>query len=309
MKGQPLSTFCVEAHKPMLDDLLQQLGHGQRVRNTEVNLWTSANREVPVAWSCSPMLDDAGKLTGMVMVGRDLTERRRLEEQLIQSAKMASLGVMAGGIAHELRNPLGIISASAQLLLECPTDTELAPQCAERIWAATQRASLIIENLLKFARPQREQAAGIDLNAALLEILGVLENQLALHKVVLEKQLQTDLPSIRGNTALLQQVFANLVLNACNAMPQGGTLTVISRAANDHEVLMHFRDTGCGIPPDHLSKIFDPFFTTMPVGKGIGLGLSICYSIIRQHQGAIEVESQVSKGTTFTVRLPAQATA
>ena len=309
IKGQPLSAFCVAAHKPMLDDLLRQLSRGQRVRNTEVNLLTSDNREVPIAWSCSSMLDDAGKLTGMVMVGRDLTDRRRLEDQLIQSAKMASLGVMAGGIAHELRNPLGIISASAQLLLECPTDTELAPECAERIWAATQRASLIIENLLKFARPQREQAVGLDLNAALLEILGVLENQLALNKVALEKHLQPDLPSIRGNAALLQQVFANLVLNACNAMPQGGTLTVTSRSPNDHEVLMQFVDTGCGIPPDHLSKIFDPFFTTMPVGQGIGLGLSISYSIIQQHQGAIEVESQIGKGTIFTVRLPTRVAA
>jgi PAS domain S-box-containing protein len=306
LRGQQLSAFCLAAHRPMLDGLIEQLRRGQSVRSTEVNLLTPDNREVPIAWSCSPMLDDASKLTGMVMVGRDLTERRRLEEQLIQSAKMASLGVMAGGIAHELRNPLGIISASAQLLLECPTDIELASECSERIWAATQRASLIIENLLKFARPQREQAVGLDLNAALLEILTVLENQLALHKVVLDKQLQSDLPTIRGNAALLQQVFANIVLNACNAMPHGGTL-VVSSLATEREVVFRFADTGCGIPPDHLSKIFDPFFTTMPVGKGIGLGLSISYSIVQQHQGAIEVQSELGKGTVFTVRLPTHA--
>lgn len=251
------------------------------------------------------MLDESGKIAGIVMVGRDLTERRQLESQLIQSAKMASLGVMAGGIAHELRNPLGIISASAQLLLEFPHDAELAPQCAEKIWAATQRASLIIENLLKFARPQHEQTPDLDLNAALEEILGVLANQVALHKIILRKKFQADLPRVCGNVSLLQQVFANLVLNACNAMDQGGTLEITSRSGEGHSVVVAFQDSGHGIPTEHLSKIFDPFFTTMPVGQGVGLGLSISYSIIQQHHGSIEVESQEGQGTTFIVRLPA----
>jgi len=227
-----------------------------------------------------------------------------LEAQLIQTAKMASLGVMAGGIAHELRNPLGIVSASAQLLLEHSDDGQLRPQCAQKIHAATQRASMIIENLLKFARPMGERMGEVDLNAVLEETLVLLAHQMTLQKVTLLKEFQTDLPKVYGNAGLLQQVFTNLILNARSAMPQGGTLMVTTRATEAGEVEMRFRDTGCGMPPENLPKIFDPFFTTMPVGQGIGLGLSISYSIIQQHQGTIEVESEVDQGSTFIIRLP-----
>ena len=285
-------------------EMLRRLVRGEGVQNTEVNLLTVHGQEVPIAWSCSSMRDDAGKVIGTVAVGRDLTERRRLEAQLIHSAKMASLGVMAGGIAHEVRNPLGIISAGAQLLQEHPDDAQLRSQCTEKIYSATQRASLIIENLLKFARPQSEQMSELDLHTVLEETLALLAHQMTLQKVMLRKEIQPDLPRVHGNPALLQQVFTNLILNACNAMPQGGTLTVATRATEAREVEVRFADTGCGIPPENLPKMFVPFFTTMPVGRGTGLGLAISYSIVQQHRGTIEVDSQVGKGTTFTVWLP-----
>jgi signal transduction histidine kinase len=122
-------------------------------------------------------------------------------------------------------------------------------------------------------------------------------------RVKLEKDLAPDLPRVVGNKPLLQQVFSNMILNACNAMPDGGSLTVATRAT-EARVEILFADTGAGIPTEHLSKIFDPFFTTMPVGKGVGLRLSISYSIIQQHQGTIDVVSQVGQGTIFTIRLP-----
>ena len=304
VKEQSLLFLCATEQRPVMAEMLQRLAHGEGVQSTEVNLLTADGQEVPIAWSCSPMRDDAGQVVGLVAVGWDLTERRQMETQLIHSAKMASLGVMAGGIAHELRNPLGVISVSAQLLLERPDDTQLRSQCAQKIHAATQRASLIIENLLKFARPRRERMREVDLHAMLEETFALLAHQMILQKVRLRKELQPDLPRVYGNPDLLQQVFTNLMLNACNAMPQGGTLEVVTRATEAGEVESQFSDTGHGIPPEHLPKIFDPFFTTMPVGKGTGLGLSISYSIIQQHQGTIEVESQVGKGSTFTVRLP-----
>ncbi len=240
-----------------------------------------------------------------VAVERELTERRQLEAQLVQSAKMASLGVMAGGSAHELRNPLGIISTNAQLLLEHPDDAQLHIECAQKIHVATQRASQIIENLLKFARPVSAQMQELDLHVVLEEALALLTYQMALQEIRLRKELQPDLPKVYGNPELLQQVFTNMILNACNAMPEGGVLTVRTRATEAGEVEILFKDTGRGIPPENLPKIFDPFFTTMPVGKGTGLGLSISYSIIRQHQGSIEVESRAGEGATFTIRLPA----
>ncbi len=226
------------------------------------------------------------------------------EAKLIQSAKLASLGEMAGGIAHELKNPLGIISANAQLLLDHPEDRRLLQQCAERIHLASRRAAQIIENLLEFARPQEEQMRLVDIHAVLEETLTLLAHQMELQGVELLRNFHPRLPQVCGNPDLLQQVFTNLILNACNAMPQGGTLEITTDVTPDGEVEIRFRDTGCGIPPEHLSRIFDPFFTTRPVGKGTGLGLSVSYSIVKQHHGTIEVESQVNQGSTFTVRLP-----
>lgn len=303
VKGQSLLSLCAGEQRPAMEEMLQGVARGRGVQNAEANLLTDNEKVIPVAWSCSPMRDDAGHLVGIVAVGRDLTEQRQLEAQLIQSAKIASLGVMAGGIAHELRNPLGIISASAQLLEERPEDAQLRSQCAQKIHNATQRASLIIESLLKFARPLGERMREVDVHAVLKETLSLLAHQMTLQKVALSKDLQADLPWVYGNPELLQQVFTNLILNACNAMPEGGMLTVVTRATEAGQVEVGFSDTGQGIPPEHLPKIFDPFFTTMPVGKGTGLGLSISFSIVQQHQGTIEVESQVGEGTTFTVRL------
>jgi len=306
-KGQLLLSFCAAEQRPVMVEMLSRLADGEVVQSAEVNLMTDKGQEVPIAWNCSPMRDDTGQVVGLVAVGRDLTERRRLEAQLIQSAKMASMGVMAGGIAHELRNPLGIISASAQLLQEKTDDPQLRDECAHKIHSATKRASLIIENLLKFARPKGEQMREVDLRALLEETLALLDHQIHLQKVKLSRRIQRNLPSVHTNPELLQQVFTNLILNACNSMPQGGVLTVTTRASTVGQVEIRFCDTGRGIPPEHLPNIFDPFFTTMPVGKGIGLGLSICYSIIQQNQGAIEVESEVGQGTTFTIRLPCAA--
>lgn len=304
VKGQSLLSRCAADQRPVMAEMLQGLASGEGVQNAEANLLIAKGEQVPIAWSCSPMQDDDGRVVGIVAVGRDLTERRRLEAQLIQSAKMASLGVMAGGIAHELRNPLGIISASAQLQLERSDDPELRDEAAQKIYAATERASLIIENLLKFARPQDEGMRQVDIRAVLEETLALLGHQMSLQKVTLRRRLHRDLPRVYSNSELLQQVFTNLILNACNAMPLGGTLTVTTRTTGWGEVMIRFGDTGRGIPPEHLPKIFDPFFTTMPVGKGTGLGLSICYSIIQHLQGTIEVESEVGQGSTFIVRLP-----
>lgn len=303
-KGQPLLSFCPADQRPVMQEMFQRLAGGETIQNAEANLLTVKGEEVPIAWSCSPMQDDDRRVVGFVAVGRDLTERRRLEAQLIQSTKMASLGMMAGGIAHELRNPLGIISASGQLLLEQPEDERLRNECAQKIHAATQRASTIIENLLKFSRPRGEQMREVDLRAVLEEVIDLLAHQMRLQKITLRRRLKRDLPRVRSNAELLRQVFTNLMLNASNAMPQGGTLKVTTRASADGQVEIRFSDTGHGISSEHLPKIFDPFFTTMPVGKGTGLGLSICYSIIQQHNGAIEVESEVGEGSTFIVRLP-----
>jgi len=308
VKGQYLAYLCVKEDQQKMGGWLAQLAKGRFTKKSlEINLRIKEGSEVPISWAGSRMLDDERRIVGLVAVGRDLTERKRFEAQLMTSAKLTSLGVMAGGIAHEIRNPLAISSAAAQLLLERPDDEKLRKEAAEKIGSGIRRASYIIENLLKFARPPEERMVPTDISDALEETISLLANQLRVQQIELRKDFALDLPPVVGNKGLLQQVFSNMILNACNVMPDGGGLAITTRVNSDNQVEIEFSDTGCGIVPEHLSKIFDPFFTTMPVGKGIGLGLSISYSIIQQHQGSIEVESQVGQGTTFTVRLPADS--
>ena len=307
VRGQYLPDLCVEEDRQKMGSWVTQLAKGQFTgKSMEVNLGTKGGEAVPISWAGSRMLDDERKIVGLVAVGRDLTERKQLEAQLIRSAKLTSLGVMAGGIAHEIRNPLAISSAAAQLLLERPDDEKFREEAAERIHSGIQRASYIIENLLKFARPPEEQMEPMDINETLEETLSLLANQLKVQRVELQRDFVPDLPLVVGNKSLLQQVFTNMILNACNAMADGGSLTITSRVNSDNQVEIGFADTGSGIAKESLSDIFDPFFTTMPVGKGIGLGLSISYSIVQQHQGTIEVASQVGQGAIFTIRLPAR---
>ncbi len=305
VKGRTLVSVCISAHQPAMNYMLGELMKSGTVQHAEANLLTAKSTEVPIAWSCSLMRDDAANVAGVVAVGRDLTDRRRMEDKLSQSAAMASLGIMAGGIAHELRNPLGIISASAQLLMEFPRDLKLRKQGLEKIHASTRRASLIIENLLKFARPAGDWTKkAVNLRDIINETLLLLDSQIKLHSVVVSVTCQPDLPPIAGSHEMLLQVFTNLILNACNAMPGGGSIKIVVATDATGLVDVSFMDSGHGISPENLSKLFDPFFTTMPVGKGVGLGLSVSHTIIQQHHGMIEVQSELGKGSNFIVRLP-----
>ncbi len=304
VRGKSFLSLCAADQRRALDTQLRRLIQDEECIATEASLITSnPQQQVDVAWNCSAMHDDTGAVVALVAVGRDLTERRRLEAQLAQSAKMASLGVMAGGIAHEIRNPLAIIAASAQLLDEHPDDDELRQQCTQKIVTSAQRASLIIEHLLKFAHPPQERFRLLNIHTTLEETFTLLGHQLLVSQVALHRDFSPDVPRLYGNPQLLQQVFTNLILNACNAMPQGGQLTVQSRLVDD-VIELRFSDSGHGIVDKHMAKIFDPFFTTRVVGKGTGLGLSISYSIVQQHHGTMEVVSEPEQGATFIIRLP-----
>lgn len=309
VQGRPLVDMCAPENRETLQKLLREMGRGRKISdNLELNLIAKSGNTLNVAWSLSAMRDDGGAVIGLVAVGRDLTEHRKMEAQLFQSAKMASLGVMAGGIAHEIRNPLGICSTAAQLLQEHPEETEFVREAAAKIYTAVHRASNIIENLLKFARPAQDlvvqdRLIPLIINKIISDTLDLMTNEATLRQIEIHQQLAENLPSVFGNHNLLQQVFTNLVLNAINSMSAGGQLTVTTRA-NSEQILIDFSDTGRGIEPQHLEHIFDPFFTTMPVGQGVGLGLSVSYAIIKQHRGHITVSSQIRQGSTFTVWLP-----
>jgi len=242
----------------------------------------------------------------VLLLMEDITERHRLELQVLHSAKSASLGVMAAGIAHEIRNPLSIVAAAAQVMLEHACAEPIHAEAARRIANAAQRAATIIEDLLKFARPDQAPPRPVELNALVEATLALLAQQLVFARVTLHSELAPALPTLLGSPGLLQQVLTNLILNACQAMPEGGVLTIATAQAGP-ELALTLTDTGHGIPPELLLQIFDPFFTTREVGAGTGLGLAISDSILRQHGGRIEVRSQPGVGSSFVIYLPLSA--
>jgi PAS domain S-box-containing protein len=251
-----------------------------------------------------PVKNDAGELVMLSGFTEDITERRARLSQLAQADKMAGLGLLASGIAHQLRNPLAIISSWVQLLQEHPRDRRLREDSLPRIRAAAERASRVIEALLKFSRPGEMVVEPLDVRKVLDEALDLLAEHMTAARIDVRRDWQVDLGQILGSPDLLMQVFTNLAINARSAMPSGGTLSVSCCAEPGGGVRIAFSDTGQGITQEDLQHVFDPFFTTRGPGEGTGLGLTVSHTVIQQHHGTIEVQSRPGEGTTFTVRLP-----
>jgi two-component system NtrC family sensor kinase len=229
---------------------------------------------------------------------------RTTEQQLIQSEKLASVGQLAAGVAHEINNPLGTILLFSDIMRkELPEDDPRRDDVKMIIDEAT-RCKTIVSDLLNFARQNEVLAQSTDVNALLSETVEELGVQPVFQNVEMMRRLDPDLPSIQADPAQLKEVFINIMTNAAEAMDGRGSLTITTAPAEDSMVSIVFQDTGCGIPEENLSKIFTPFFTTKPIGKGTGLGLAIVYGIIKMHRGQIYVESEVGVGSTFTITLP-----
>ena len=251
----------------------------------------------------SPLLTPGGEVSGTMLVVVDSTARVQLEEQLQLSEKMASIGLLAAGVAHEVNTPLTGISSFTQMLLEEAEPDDPRTRLLEKIERQTWRAARIVNGLLNLARPERTDAIGpVDLNAVIGDVLVLLEHQLETGNIKVRRELEAP-AVVRGIEFKMQQVFLNLFLNARDAMPSGGWLTVCSRVVGG-SVVVEVADTGGGISPEHLSRIYDPFFTTKIVGQGTGLGLSVTYGVVQEHQGTIECASRPGHGTRFTLTLP-----
>lgn len=295
--------FCGREQQDEVRRMLAEWREEPASRTTELNFVEKSGRVIPIVWTCSPMLDERARLVGIVAVGRDLTEHRKLEAQLLQAQKLAALGVMAGGIAHELRNPLAICSSAAQFLMQEEIAPEFRRECAQRVCAGVSRASTIIEHLLKFARPsERKDFVILDLISVLHDTLLLVDNQARIQSIEVSTEFPAPPVLVHGDAHLLQQVFVNLFLNAVHAMPDGGRLTVRADTTA-YQVTVRVTDTGHGIPSEVIGNIFDPFFAHSTEKKGIGLGLPLCYAIVKQHTGSIEVESVPAQGSMFTVTL------
>ncbi len=262
----------------------------------------------------SPLADEKGAVYSVLGIGRDITEKKKLEQRMSHTEKLASVGTLAAGVAHEINNPLAVILGFTEMMLEqTPQDSDNY-ELLKTIERQGMNAKRIVENLLGFARFTEHKEQDVDLNENLGLVLKVVANNLNINKITVEKSFATDLPHIQGDPGELQQVFFNLIANAASAMKgSGGTLTVqtvfvpVSGCVD-----VTFADTGSGISRDVRSKIFDPFFTTKEVGEGTGLGLSISYGIISKHGGSIAFETKTAEesavtGTKFIVSLPVTA--
>ncbi|MBI4478346.1 MAG: GAF domain-containing protein [Acidobacteria bacterium] len=243
---------------------------------------------------------------GTVIILDDVTDRVKLEEQLQISEKMASIGLLAAGVAHEVNTPLTGISSYTQMLLQETDAQDPKSELLQKIERQTFRAAKIVNSLLNLSR-QGPATGGertpVDLNVVINDVLSLLEHQLRNSNLQVRRELAETGPVVLGIEYKLQQVFLNLVLNARDAMPKGGWLSVSTRVENGHAIAV-VADTGSGIPNEHLTRIYDPFFTTKGIGEGTGLGLSVVYGIVREHQGALSCESAVGEGTRFTLTLP-----
>jgi len=307
VKGQPLLNFLSESDSDNFSSIIKGLLKKKKVSVWESSILNKDGETVDVSWNFSSIKDEQGNVIGIVIIGRDLTERKALEAKLTQSAKMASLGTIAGGIAHEIRNPLAIIDSCAQILEKQVDNKKIRALAPEKIRNATKRAAEIVNGLLKFARQSEFAIESVDINQIIDATLELMKNQLSIQHSKINKNYDVNLPEIYANRNQLQQVFMNLILNACNAIKEKGTIGIQTYSGKNF-INIVFEDDGIGIPEKNLSRIFDPFFTTQPVGKGTGLGLSISYGIIEQYGGSIEVESEPGKGAKFFIKLPVSST-
>ena len=260
----------------------------------------------------SPVLED-GRITHIVEVWRDITDRSALESQLSHSERLASLGMLAAGVAHEVNNPLASILAGVESLQRwlrragCLDDENCAEvsEVLETLERETVRSQEIIQKLLLLAQPYQVAPDWTDVNLAARDTLTLLRYQMQKQGIAAVEELDPELRPIWAKGSGIRGALMNLCMNAVQAMPQGGTLTVRT-GSGSRRVTIEVEDTGPGIPANHLSRIWDPFFTTKPVGQGTGLGLSITQGIVSRHGGAIRVESSPGRGARFVIELPTE---
>jgi two-component system, NtrC family, sensor kinase len=260
-------------------------------------------RRLLVNVATTPLRDSEGAIAGTIVIIEDISARVQLEEQLQISEKMASIGLLAAGVAHEVNTPLTGISSFTQMLLQGADEDDPRTKVLEKIEHQTFRAAKIVNGLLNLARPAQVDSGPVDINVVINDVLALLEHQLRTGSIQVRKELSTPPLIVQGIEHKLQQVFLNLFLNARDAMPKGGWLTIVTRC-DATGAIVEVGDTGSGIPAEQLSRIYDPFFTTKEIGKGTGLGLSITYGILQEHEGTITCDSAIGHGTRFTLSLP-----
>ena len=267
------------------------------------HLYKQQWNDLTVDFSATSLMDKDGATRGTLVIIDNITDRVRLEDQLIQNEKLTSIGLLAAGVAHEVNTPLAVISSYSQMLRKEISPEDQRNKLLEKITKQTFRASEIVNNLLNFSRTNATEFAEVDIHQVITDTLSLLEHQFKSARIRVERELQAGDPVTFGNSGKLQQVFLNLFVNARDAMAEGGELRVRTETV-DSKIEVFVQDSGAGITRENIKKIYDPFFTTKAVGKGTGLGLSVSYGILQEHGGNISVESKEGLGTSFKLELP-----
>lgn len=302
--GAPLVSLIDSRDQVLAAQALRDTFSGQR-RRVELR-YPAADGEVRLCSLTLTPLIERERVTGALGIVRDVTDEKRLTEQLLQQEKLAAVGQLVSGVAHELNNPLASVTAFAQLLLAAPPDAPYDRQAIEAINQEARRAAKIISNLLTFARQHQPERTVADINRVIDDTLELRRYALRTANVAVEMHLDERLPLTWADPFQLQQVVLNLLTNAEHALAtwEGErTLTLTTESSGDH-LIIRVSDSGPGIAPEHLQRVFNPFFTTKPVGEGTGLGLSISDGIVREHGGRIRAESRLGHGATFIIELP-----
>jgi two-component system NtrC family sensor kinase len=294
--NRALETLTGRKREEMLGRRMQEIVPGDfLMRLTENgNLYKQPWNGLTVNFSATSLVDKAGATRGTLIIIDDLTDRIRLEDQLIQNEKLTSIGLLAAGVAHEV---------NTQMLRKEIGPEDSRHKLLEKITKQTFRASEIVNSLLNFSRTSATAFAEVDIHQVITETISLLDHQFKTARVRVEREYRAECPVTFGNAGKLQQVFLNLFVNARDAMPEGGELRVLTDTA-DSKIEIMVQDTGTGISREDIKKVYDPFFTTKAAGKGTGLGLSVSYGIIQEHGGNISVDSRPGVGTTFKLELP-----
>ena len=257
--------------------------------------------------STSQLKSQDGTVLGAVLIATDLTEAKKTEEWMRRVDRLSSLGQLSAGVAHEIRNPLASINFNIQLLSKRIQPDEKTIRIINNSLAGVERIKGLVKGMLDFSRPAPPQLKRESIHRAVEDAISLMDSQFSKHGIRVVQKLAAEAPDITFDSRQIQQVFVNILLNALQAMPEGGTVTVESRLGGETKELsrylsVYISDTGAGIPREHFSKIFDPFFTTKP--EGTGLGLSIAHKVLEQHGAQIEIRSRVGQGTMFIIRFP-----
>ncbi|TKB79664.1 MAG: PAS domain S-box protein [Nitrospira sp.] len=300
--GRPLGDFLPKEDAEKERNFLAMVARGDSIEQYETVRVRKDGQSLQVSLTISPIRNEQGRVIGASRIVRDMTEKKRLQEQLRRTERLAELGTLASGMAHEIGTPMNVILGRAEHLMQRTTD-EQAKKGLQIIVTQVERITKIMNQLLTLARRRPSEQRPADLRRTIDDCVEVLVERFQKHRVHVIKHYEADPPPALVDPDQMSQVLLNLLLNADHAMAKGGTLRLGLRSDGDR-IILTVSDTGHGIPNHQQSKIFTPFFTTKEAGKGTGLGLSVVHGIIEEHQGTISVESEVGKGTTFTITVP-----